>query len=649
MKSNTVYKNKFSQIYILLIVIQLININPAFATKEPRFKVSDIPKELTKGANAVVRYNDVVYERKTSSDAVYFEAGAITILTKKGLRYSKFKEYYGKFSDVRRIRLKVYDANGNLVKKKGYDDIMDISAIDGGTLYSDARVKVIDPEYQTLPITVEYSYEVVYSGTLGTPRWFFHPGYNVAVEESSFMVITQGQIPLRFLAQNTDIVPEKTIENDKVTYFWQIENQPAVKPEAFSPSFEKVMPVVYSAPSYFKIDKYPGNASEWESFGQWVNKLNDGRKDLPEETIVEIRSMLNDSLNELETIRMLYSWMQDKTRYVSIQIGIGGWQPISAKQVDNCSYGDCKALSNYMHSILSVANIDSYYVLVRAGSNAPKLNIEFPSQQFNHAILCVPIENDTIWLECTSQTVPCGFIGGFTDDRDVLLISDRGGEIVTTKTYGKSDNYSSTNTIVKLNKYGDGEANIKSTASGLYYNKRRSVVYSTIKNRKEFIINNIDIPSFELVNFSFDETKSLVPKIEEEINLTLKSYATKLGKRLLFEVNLLNKHDYKFKRSGKRKNNILIRREFKETDTVVYNLPKNYIIESLPKGTEINSEFGNYSTQIDVDSSQITYIRNFEMNKGSYPNSRFADFKQFSTDIRKADNQKVVLINNGSD
>jgi len=151
------------------------------------------------------------------------------------------------------------------------------------------------------------------------------------------------------------------------------------------------------------------------------------------------------------------------------------------------------------------------------------------------------------------------------------------------------------------------------------------------------------------VNFSFDETKSLVPKIEEEINLTLKSYATKLGKRLLFEVNLLNKHDYKFKRSGKRKNNILIRREFKETDTVVYNLPKNYIIESLPKGTEINSEFGNYSTQIDVDSSQITYIRNFEMNKGSYPNSRFADFKQFSTDIRKADNQKVVLINNGSD
>ena len=67
-------------------------------------------------------------------------------------------------------------------------------------------------------------------------------------------------------------------------------------------------------------------------------------------------------------------------------------------------------------------------------------------------------------------------------------------------------------------------------------------------------------------------------------------------------------------------------------------------MESLPKTIEINSEFGNYSTQIFADSTSLTYIRNFELNKGSFPNTSFTDFKQFSADIRNADNQKAVLI-----
>ena len=111
-------------------------------------------------------------------------------------------------------------------------------------------------------------------------------------------------------------------------------------------------------------------------------------------------------------------------------------------------------------------------------------------------------------------------------------------------------------------------------------------------------------------------------------------------------MNLLNKSRYQFKRTGKRKNDIVIRRAYRESDTIVFNLPKNYTIESIPSATDINSEFGIYSSQIVDDSTQITYIRNFEVNKGTYPGSSFDDFKQFSADIRNADNQKVVLVCN---
>ncbi len=639
--------DKSLSIFAMLILTSLfliISLPDAIGGNEIKYKVIDIPEELRDGAYSVIRNNSIEYKRYSVSRAVLKVSKTITILNKKALNNAVLIQYYNKFSKVKNAKIWVYDEFGNLLKKKGKDDILDISAIDRGTLFSDARIKVIDSEYQTIPFTVEIYYEMHLSGILSTPTLAFYPGHRTSVEKSSFTIETSKEHQLRYYSVNTDIEPIKSEKKGVVTMIWEVDNLPPIKPEPFSLSFTEITPLIFSAPSNFSINNYNGDASSWNGFGKWISQLNKDRDSLPAETVSEIKSLLVDSLTEIEKVKLLYHWMQNKTRYVNIQIGIGGWQPIIAEDVDKYSYGDCKALSNYMQAILDVANIKSYYTLVRAGKTESNIIKEFPSNQFNHAILCVPIQSDTIWLECTNQTNPFGYLSSFTDDRDVLLITDNGGEIIHTKLYTRDDNWKISYANIKLDTNGDGSASLLIKNSGLYYDDRLPVTQLSLKKQNDFVVNNFDIPSFDLENYSYSEIKSIVPMIAEEMDLFLKSYASNTGSRIIFTPNILSKHDYQFSSLSKRKNNIFIRRETREIDTIVYKLPENYIVESIPMKIELVTKFGYYCSHVIVDSSQITYVRKFDLEKGNYEYNKYPKFKDFSTEIRKADNQKVVLV-----
>ena len=127
----------------------------------------------------------------------------------------------------------------------------------------------------------------------------------------------------------------------------------------------------------------------------------------------------------------------------------------TAETVDRLGYGDCKALSNYTRSLLDAVGVKSYYALVTAGENLEEMTESFPSNRFNHAILYVPLANDTLWLECTNQHLPFGYIGGFTDDRKALIITDDGGKLLHTTVYTAANNRLERTTEISLDPLGN--------------------------------------------------------------------------------------------------------------------------------------------------------------------------------------------------
>ncbi len=152
------------------------------------------------------------------------------------------------------------------------------------------------------------------------------------------------------------------------------------------------------------------HSRNWNELGKFIIYLIADKDVLPAETLTTLKELIKNCPDRNSKIKAVYNYMQKRTRYVGVQIGIGGWQPIPAEYVDKKGYGDCKGLVNCTRAMLKAVGITSYYTLVNAGKNASPLITGFPCNHFNHIILCVPGPNDTTWLECTSQQQAYGFL-----------------------------------------------------------------------------------------------------------------------------------------------------------------------------------------------------------------------------------------------
>jgi hypothetical protein len=620
-----------------------LGLNAISFADDVKYRVEDIPKPLLKDAKAVVRNEEISVEIKPNNKLVQKVKYAITILNKNGKSNGFFMHMYDKNIKVNNIKAQMYDASGNQIKKKGGFEILDYAMIPDGTTYADYRIKAIDPEHFEYPYTVEYTYEVTLSEVINYPGWTPVEGFNIAIEKSSFTLIVSKLAICRYYEKNLTSKAKIQDEADRTVYSWELTNLQAYASENFSPALEDFTPEVIVAPTTVKVEGYEGNFSTWEGFGIWINQLNHGKNNLSNETKEKIRKLAEGIADDRLKIKMLYEYMQNKTRYVGIQVGIGGFQPFDAATVDRLSYGDCKALSNYMKSLLETVGIDSRYTLVQAGDDNPVIHTDFASNQFNHVVLCVPLAADTVWLECTSQQNPFNYMGTFTSDRKALVIDDKGGKLVNTPALKITLNLESRKTDVTLDPSGNGFADIRTCYHGATYDNYGYILRSDQADRKKLVTRRIHVPNFELDNFTINEVKNEKPFITERINLSFTSYSTKVGDKMMLCLNMMNKLDESPFHPASRKTSVSFKWPVYEVDTVIYTLPQGYTLEKIPAKITLQSDFGHYTTEVTKTGNSIQYIRTFQVFKAEHPIDKYDEIVTFFEKIVTADENKVIL------
>ncbi|MCW0481119.1 DUF3857 domain-containing transglutaminase family protein [Gaoshiqia sediminis] len=632
-------KRKFLQL-----LIGLLASIPGIAQRN--FDYSLVPDSLKKDANAVVRSYSTIYNRLSVEEYTLTVNYVATILNEKGSSAAELLINYDNNSEVADLQGAIYDEKGIYVKSIKKKNFNDYAFNNSFTLYSDNRVKQYSPSATSYPYTVAYTYSIEYKSTVGFPIWFPQMGFGVSAEEAELVINTPEILGLNHMPLNYPFRFEETTSGTSKHFKWTATALKAITYEPGLPDHLDIFPSVLLSPNDIAYEGTTGNFTSWEDYGKWVYSLIDKRDGLPAETLAEIKLLTGPIADAKEKAEALYKYMQQKTRYVNIALGIGGFQPMAATEVHQKGYGDCKALSNYMKALLNGIGIEAYYTEIGSGAYRKIKFPEFPSvNQTNHVILCMPNGKDTIWLECTNQNLPFGYIGANNSDRYSLLVTPNGGKLARTPTYETRKNTRNSNIQVSL--FGNGSARIEFTAdfrNYLYEDVFYLIGQSKEEQKKELLKTlsrgDLQIDGFSLTDVSGDDAKATL-----QLNGQMNSYAVTGGNRIFVEPNLMFRHAFAGNQMKNRKQNLYEAVGYAYNDTLNLTIPLNTSIEFLPNDNEFSSPYGSYKiTYQKLGDTQIRVSRQITIHKGNFPPEEFGTINAFLTGVLRQDKEKIVLL-----
>jgi len=601
-----------------------------------------IPDSLKKDADAVYHLEEMFVDVQSPSKMTLKSHTIVTVLTKKGLHHSVVRIGVDKLRKLDEVTVKVYNELGMEVSKYKKKDFKLEGSYDGVTLASDDKLYELDFPVPDLPCTIETDYTIDFSGYIDVPSWSF--GSSTESFKTSRYIV-RSAIPLNHKTYNSTVKPVITQEGSATTYKWEMTNCPVPKRETGSYGAKVFMPRVDVSPTQFSYDGYPGSLTSWKEFGKWSYPFYEEQNPFAPERINDFKALIQTAKTEKEKIAILYNYLQKETRYVSIQYGIGGFKPFPVSFAEKKKYGDCKGLTHYMKNILNAVGIKAYAALINAGANEYPVDPSFASNEFNHVILCVPLDKDTVWLECTGkQTLP-GVLGNFTENRNALLITENGGVLVKTPSSRSINNQWLAKTAVQV--FDDGGAIIHSRifVSGEFWD----YIYAYTEAKSKDDIKKALVNAFGYKAPDDLELKILGDSADGhlvQINLAYGHFFDfKAGAKHFFPMRQYKLNDEIIKPAEERRYEYLFDFPYIKTDSTTYQLPAVFKKEAFPVAKEIKNEFVQYKNDVLLTeaTNELKIITHLRLNKHIIPSKQFNEVANSFEAIKKDENQKIVL------
>ncbi len=601
-----------------------------------------IPDSLKKAADMVIRDEYTKFTLKDLNSAKLEVHKVVTILNDNAKEELDFFFHSDKFHVLDDAEIKVYDLLGQ--KKNTYSKKEMTSLNYGEGLVPEGKLTYFDVAAPSYPITVEFNYSIKFKGILSFPSNYFQIPYQ-AVQHSVFEVEAPADLSFRYKILNCNYQPEITKKGNIDLYRWDTKNLTAYKFEKHSGASENYIPKVLLAPNKFQLDEYDGDMTSWKNFGDWINKLYQKTSELKDDRKLFYADMVKNAGTDIEKAAILYRYLQNNMRYVSIQLGIGGWRPFTAGFVDEKKYGDCKALSNYLKSALDAVGIKSNLIIIYRDYQYKNVDEKFPMNDFNHVLLCIPQPKDTVWLECTSTTLPFSYLDETTLNRKGVMITDNGGVLVNTPKSNYKNNTESIRTNIDVTDEGEAKAvtSCKLQGEGRDILLMRFHDMKDDEKRKYFIMSN-EWKQPDILDITTSAGKGNPYTVDAKMAYE-KIFSFKAGNKYFFEPRLYRVFNEDIPETEKRVSDYYFTYPYQSIDTTVYHFAQGFNVENLPKDKSVNFSFATYNCvyKWDMATRTVSVYAALQIKERIIAAADYSKLLSFKKQVTDDMNEKLVM------
>ncbi|QCK16884.1 DUF3857 domain-containing protein [Mangrovivirga cuniculi] len=561
---------------------------------------------------------------------------------KESEKYSEVEIFHSDQNELKIHEVYLLDGYGEKIRKLKKKDFSERSAKFSNTFFMDYMVTSFDIKHNTYPYFIYYKYSITEESALDYASWDPYLYYKLPTSNATLKITLPAEEKVRILNDH-NIPVKRSSDKDEITYLWQVNNFKLLEKEAYGESPTNLAPEIIVLPENFDYIK-PGSYESWKSIGNWQYNVIKDRNDLPETDKQIVQEICQKSSSQREIISKLYNYLQNNTRYINISIDKGGLDPYPASYVSKNKYGDCKALTIYMKSLLEEAGIDSYYTLVNAGEEIQRINRDFPSLQFNHVILAVPVQSDTLWLENTTNILPFGYIGSFTQNRYGFLINQDQSKFVRIPKLSNEDIKVISTYDFQLNENGEGKATFNKIAKGIEYEELADLNSVSDKNlTEEYIDDFIRLKNYVVNNWNIKKNNEDNHSLILSADLSIKKASRKIGPYIILDVP-----HYRFKKlniPSERKTGLKFDIPIYNIDQYIYKITNiDYSKIQLPNDKVLSSKFGEYKQNFRIEGDKLIVQKSLKIYSGEYDKKSYQAFYEFTDKIQEIQNQSIIKL-----
>lgn len=565
----------------------------------------------------------------------------IKINDRRGEKYSLVTIPYSRLKKISKIRGAIRDKNGSIIRELKTSEITEESAISGYSFFEDNFISKFILKHNNYPYIISYSYRTIQTEFFYLDLWTPILDTDIPTKEARLTI----SVPPGYQIHHKEVLIKNPVIDTLgsiIKYTWNTDYAGNIKAEKFMPDYREYTPSVSVVPDKFHFDQ-PGSQQSWKEYGIWENDLLKGTDDLQETEKHKIRQIIDSIPDSEGKIRALYHYLQDETRYINVSIETGGMKPFPASYVAANKYGDCKALTNYLRTILKELDIKANYTNIHAGDIIKNIDKDFPAQQFNHVILSIPMEKDTLWLDCTSDG-PFNYAGTFIQNREAFVIDGENSYFVKTPPLRNDDVKESRKIMITPGSDGKVNARFTNTCQGSSFESLQALtqIFSGTDKEKRikrhFIQEGFDLISYSIIKTSRDSKMIALDYMAESKNF-IKQYGNE------FLLNTISLDIPVFEKPAVRKYPVQFNYPVNKTDTIEYRIPEGYSIKKIPASMNLSCKYGTYTSEYSFSGDCIKAIKNLIIHAGLIPHEEYEAFYTFINDAGMNEKEKYILLN----